>query len=236
MATYRINISSDEQTITGATYDTCITGLTMDLDTDPHNIVTSTGATNGNFTMHCSANAGTQSREWTYRLVYAHNGGDCEHNIHLVQSGSGGGCTAGTYHYKLNVPQIPQPGVITGPYDIYLCRIHQISNPLEAQSLASTGSTGGTKLEKVGTYYTVCNFNVDSNGNFVSVSDISNKINFVPTGGGDVTKTDFEVNKGYYVCAVQTDDPTKFYPFGTQADLRTNGDVTCADYIQEITN
>ena len=89
MATYRIDVSSDEQTITAATYESCITGLTMDLDTDPQNIVNSTGATNGNFTMHCTANASTQSRECTYRLVYSHNGGDCEHDIHLVQEGSG---------------------------------------------------------------------------------------------------------------------------------------------------
>lgn len=141
-------------------------------------------------------------------------------------------CVAGTYSYTLHVPQIPQPGVLTGPYDIYLCKTNQISNPLEAQSLAEKG----TKLEKVSTYYSVCDFNVDSNGNFVSVSDISNKINSVRTGGGDVVTSDFEVNKGYYICAVQTDDPTKFYPFGTQADLRTNGDVTCADYTQEVTN
>ena len=171
------------------------------------------------------------SRSGTIEILTIQDGTVCK-TINVTQQGGGGGCVAGTYHYILHVPQIPQPGVITGPYDIYLCRTHQISNPLEAQSL----STGGTKLEKVSTYYTVCDFDVDNNGDFVSVSDISNKINFVPTGGGDVTKTDFEVNKGYYICAVQTDDPTKFYPFGTQADLRTGTDVTCRDYTQEVNN
>lgn len=88
MATYRINVSESGGTITAATYDSCITALSMDIDTDPNQIVDSTGATNGDFTMHCTSNGDYHVREFTYRLVYGYDGGTCENNIHIVQEAS----------------------------------------------------------------------------------------------------------------------------------------------------
>jgi hypothetical protein len=58
----------------------------------------------------------------------------------------------------------------------------------------------------------------------------------VPTGGGSVAKTDFEIDKGFYINAIQTDDPTKFYPFATLASLRTGTDIKCKNYTQEVDN
>lgn len=85
MATYRINVSKDGGTITAATYDSCITALTMDTAADPQHIVTNTAATSGNFVITCDSNAHTNPREWTYTLYYNHSGGMCEHDIHIVQ-------------------------------------------------------------------------------------------------------------------------------------------------------
>ena len=85
MSTYKINIPESGGTITAATYDSCITGMSMDIGTGQNQIVDSTGATSGNFTMHCTSNGDYHVRENTYRLVYGYDGGNCEHNIHIVQ-------------------------------------------------------------------------------------------------------------------------------------------------------
>ena len=85
MATYRINVSKDGGTITAATYDSCITALTMDTAADPQHIVTNTAATSGNFVITCDSNVHTNPRECTYTLYYNHSGGMCEHDIHIVQ-------------------------------------------------------------------------------------------------------------------------------------------------------
>ena len=85
MSTYKINVPESGGTITAATYDSCITGMSMDIGTGQNQIVDSTGATSGNFTMHCTSNGDYHVRENTYRLVYGYDGGNCEHNIHIVQ-------------------------------------------------------------------------------------------------------------------------------------------------------
>jgi hypothetical protein len=150
-----------------------------------------------------------------------------------VTFGTCDGCVAGTYSYTIHVSKLPCIGALTDTYDIYLCRTQQISNPLEAQSLALSG---GTKLEKVGDYYSVCDFEVDGSGNLVRLIGATNLINFVPTGGGNVVTTDFAIDKGYYICAVQQTDPTKFCPFSTLASLRTGTDIKCKNYTQEVDN
>jgi hypothetical protein len=139
-------------------------------------------------------------------------------------------CEAGTYYYKLNVSQPSAPGVFTGDFNVYLCT-QPIQSAMKAQGLKRNGTALGSGPGNVN----VCQFEVNSSGSFVRLVGGSGIINNV-LDDGSVTTNNFATNRAYYICCVQNSDSSRFYQYGTQADLKTNSDVTCADYTQEVNN
>lgn len=138
-------------------------------------------------------------------------------------------CEAGTYYYKLNVSQPPTPGIFTGDFNVYLCT-QAISSALKAQGLKRNGTALGSGPGNVN----VCQFEVNSSGSFVRLVGGSGIINNV-LDDGSVTTSNLTSDRAYYICCVQNSDSSRFYQYGTQANLKTN-DVTCANYTQEVNN
>jgi hypothetical protein len=232
MATYRIDISSDAQTITAATYESCITAMTMDINTDPQQIVDSTGATNGNFTMHCTSNGSSQSREYTYRLVYTHNGGDCEHNIHLVQSGSSQSVLDKNIYLDVSAKSREIQGMGWNSFIVLFTDnlTGDVSGLYDAAGGQShfTGTTDSTNLyaAQLRVYDgSPCTYYEDG---------LSEVMTIYHPNGSTWTEVPFEYNKSIYAVFFKEGSPaTSATVTGTFKTLDKSS-VTCNDYIMKV--
>lgn len=89
MATYRINVPYDGGVITAATRSSdCISSISINDSSDPHNMISSTGITSNDITITCNENGSNNPRECTLPITYTCTTGVCQHNLHLVQSGN----------------------------------------------------------------------------------------------------------------------------------------------------